>query len=114
MAQLNSHYANSQWLSDMGEALETITVDQMTITLDVAGRRFRIDPEKLLGIKHLGQIAGFLQEEETATGMDKIIRVAESVRAIYDLAFPRESETEPESADAGQAVQQVQSVKAGK
>jgi hypothetical protein len=114
MAQLNAHYGNSQWLTEMGEALETITVDQMTLTLDVADRRFRVDPGKLLGIQHLGQIAEFLQEVETATGMDKIIAVAESVREIYDLAFPREGAPEPENADASQGLQQMQPTKAGK
>lgn len=113
MAQLNAHYDNSRWLADMGAALEDITVDQMVLTLDVAGRRFRIDPEKLLGVHHLGQIAEFLQAEETTTGMDKIIAVAESVRAIYDMTFPRDGAIEPESGDAGQVLQPVQSVPAG-
>ena len=102
MAQLNAHYANSQWLSDMGEQLAAITVDQMVLTLDVAGRRFRVDPGKMLGIQHLGQIAEFLQEVETATGMHKIVAVAERVREIYDLAFPREGKDEPAEATAEQ------------
>jgi hypothetical protein len=97
----------------MGENLASITVDQMVLTLDVAGRRFRVDPGKLLGIQHLGQIAEFLQEVETATGLSKIVNVAESVREIYDLAFPSGGAPEPENADAGQAVQSVQSATAG-
>jgi hypothetical protein len=114
MSQLNAHYDNSRWLADMGERLEEITVDSMTLTLDVAGRRFRIDPGKLLGIKHLGQLAEFLQEVETETGVNKIITVAESVREIYDLAFPRNDVAGSEGADAGQAVQQMPKTKAGK
>jgi hypothetical protein len=114
MAQLNAHYDNSRWLAEMAENLESITVNQMTLTLDVAGRRFRIDPGKLLGIQHLGQIAEFLQGEETATGLDKIVTVAESVREIYDLAFPRDGATDQGAAHAGEAVQPVQSTKAGK
>jgi hypothetical protein len=114
MALLNAHYENSRWLADMGEALESITADQMTLTLDVANRRFRIDPAKMLGIQHLGQIAEFLQGAETETGMDKIITVAESVREIYDLAFPRDGETEPGGANADEGVQQMQRAKAGK
>lgn len=111
---LNSHYANSQWLAEMGEALSDITVDQMTLTLDVANRRFRIDPAKLLGIQHLGQIAEFLHGAEIETGMDKIVSVAESVREIYELAFPREGDPEPKGAHADEIVQPVQSGKAGK
>jgi hypothetical protein len=114
MAHLNAHYDNSRWLAEMAENLESITVDQMTITLDVAGRRFRIDPGKLLGIQHLGQIAEFLQGEETATGLDKIVTVAESVREIYDLAFPREGAAELGGAHADEKLQPVQSTKASK
>jgi hypothetical protein len=100
MSLLNAHYDNSRWLADMGPGLEAITVDQMTLTLDVAGRRFRIDPGKLLGVVHLGQLAEFLQDAETATGMGKIINVAESVREIYDLAFPRDDAGQPGAVDA--------------
>jgi hypothetical protein len=108
MAQLNAHYDNSRWLADMGESLEQYTVDQMVLTLDVAGRRFRIDPSKAFKIEHLGQIAEYLQDEETAIGMDKIVAVAERVRAIYDLAFPRAAESEPEATDASETVQPLQ------
>jgi hypothetical protein len=94
MTYLNAHYENSRWLADTGEGLAEYTTDQMVLTLDVAGRRFRLDPAKLLGIQHLGQIAEFLQEEETATGMGKIVAVAESIREIYDLAFPKDGGTE--------------------
>jgi hypothetical protein len=107
MAQLNSHYDSSRWLADMGEALEQYTVDQMILTLDVAGRRFRLDPAAALKIEHLGQIAAYLQDEETQAGMGKIVAVAERVKAIYDLAFPRADAAEPEVVDAGQEVQPV-------
>lgn len=116
VARLNTHYDNSRWLADMGERLEEITVDIMTLTLDVAGRRFRIDAGKLLNIKHLGQIAGFLQEEETATGISKIVTVAESVREIYDLAFPRGADGAmgSEGPDEDEVLQQMPKAKAGK
>jgi hypothetical protein len=107
MAQLNAHYDNSRWLADMGESLEQYTVDQMVLTLDVAGRRFRIDPAKAFKIEHLGQIAEYLQDEETEVGMNKIVAVAERVRAIYDLAFPRGEAAGPEVVDGAQAVQPV-------
>lgn len=113
MSQLNAHYDNSRWLADMGGRLEEITVDIMTLTLDVAGRRFRIDPGKLLGIKHLGQLAEFLQEVETETGINKIITVAESVREIYDLAFPRGA-MGAEGANEDEALQPVPKAKASK
>jgi hypothetical protein len=107
MAHLNAHYDNSRWLTDMGEALVQYTVDQMVLTLDVAGRRFRLDPEKVLRIENLGDIAAYLQDEETKTGLGRIVAVAERVREIYDIAFPRGGATGPEGADAEQAVQQV-------
>jgi hypothetical protein len=101
MAQLNAHYDNSRWLSEMGPALEGITADQMILTLDAAGRRFRLDAHDTLHIEHLGQIAEYLQSQETATGMGKIINVAERVREIYDLAFPRADAGAPEDAEGG-------------
>ena len=108
MANLNAHYSNSQWLSDMGAALEGITADQMLLTLDVAGRRFRLDAAALLHVEHLGQLAEYLQGQETATGMSRIITVAERVREIYDLAFPRGDAGEPEGADEEKGVQPLQ------
>jgi hypothetical protein len=112
VALLTSHYDNSAWLADMGEALAGITVDQMILTLDVAGRRFRVDPEKLLRIEHLGQIAEFLQHEETQIGLGKIRQVYKSVCEIHALAFHRE-QGGPEGDDAGEAVQPVPSAQAG-
>ena len=114
VAQLNAHYDNSRWIANMGAALEDITADMMTLTLDVAGRRFRIDIEKVLHIAHLGELAPYLQEEETTTGMGKIVAVAESVRAIYDLAFPREGDAEHGDANAGETMQPVRPAQAGK
>jgi hypothetical protein len=108
MAHLNAHYDNSAWLTSMGENLADIGTDKMILTLDVVGRRFRLDPAKLLRIGSLADIAAYLQEEETSTGLGRIIAVAERVREIYDMAFPRGGATGPEGADANQAVQQVQ------
>jgi hypothetical protein len=102
MAHLNAHYDNSRWLTDMGDSLADIGVDQMVLTLDVAGRRFRLDPEKVLRIEHLGDIAAYLQDEETKTGLGRIVAVAERVREIYDIAFPRPAADVPGDANAAE------------
>ena len=112
MALLNAHYDNSRWLSDAGDALREFTVDRMTLTLDVAGRRFKLDPGEVLHIAHIGEMARYLQDQETATGMAGIINVAASVREIYDLVFPREADAAG-GGDAGAKMQQVPPGEAG-
>jgi hypothetical protein len=114
VAQLTAHYDNSRWLAETADSLAFYTADQMELLLRVAGRQFKLSPTRVWpGLEHLGQLAPHLMGEEKKTGLNKIISVADSIRAIYDMAFHQEGEAGPEDADAGESLQPMQPAQVG-